>query len=176
MKFIKWALGGLLALVALLAVGGMFLPGTFKVTRSVVVGAAADKVYPLIAEPRRWKDWSVWNRRDPGMTITYAGPESGVGAMWEWKSKSEGDGRMTFTAAEPGRRAAFDLFFPDFGTTSRGELLLTPEGSGTRITWTMNGDMGKNPLFHWMALMMDGMVGKDFEAGLANLKTLAEKT
>lgn len=176
MKFIKWALGGLLALVALLAVGGMFLPGTFKVTRSAVVGAAADKVYPLIAEPRRWKDWSVWNRRDPGMTITYSGPESGVGAMWEWKSKSEGDGRMTFTAAEPGRRAAFDLFFPDFGTTSRGELLLTPEGSGTRITWTMNGDMGKNPLLHWMALMMDGMVGKDFEAGLSNLKTLAEKT
>jgi hypothetical protein len=26
-----------------------------------------------------------------------------------------------------------------------------------------------------MALFMDGMVGKDFEAGLANLKRLAEK-
>lgn len=176
MKFLKWAIGGLLALVALLAVGGMFLPGTFKVTRSTVVAAPADRIYPLIAEPRRWKDWSVWNRRDPGMVITYSGPESGVGAVWEWKSKSEGDGRMTFTAGEPGKRAAFDLFFPDFGTTSKGELLLTPEGSGTRVTWTMNGDMGKNPLFHWMALMMDGMVGKDFDAGLANLKTLAEKT
>ena len=176
MKFLKWAVGGVLALVALLALIGMFLPGTFKVTRSTLVAAPADKIYPLVAEPKRWKDWSVWNRRDPNMAITYSGPESGPGAVWEWKSKSEGDGRMTFTAAEPGKRAAFELFFPDFGTTSKGELLLTPEGSGTRVTWTMNGDMGKNPLFHWMALMMDGMVGKDFDAGLANLKALAEKT
>jgi hypothetical protein len=30
-------------------------------------------------------------------------------------------------------------------------------------------------LFHWMALVADGMVGKDFEAGLAGLKTVAEK-
>jgi len=176
MKFLKWVIGGLLGLVAVMAVIGMFLPGTFKVTRSTVVAAPAEKIYPLIAEPKRWKDWSVWNQRDPAMTITYSGPESGVGAVWEWKSQSEGDGRMTFTAADPGKRAEFDLFFPDFGTTSKGQLLLTPEGSGTRVTWTMNGDMGKNPLFHWMALMMDGMVGKDFDAGLANLKALAEKT
>ena len=176
MRILKWVVGGVLALVALLALGGMFLPGTFKVTRSVVVAAPADKIYGLVAEARRWKDWSAWNQRDPAMTINYSGPASGVGAVWEWKSKSEGDGRMTFTAAEPGKQVAFDLFFPDFGTTSRGELQLTPEGSGTRVTWVMNGDMGRNPLFHWMALFMDGMVGKDFEGGLANLKAVAEKT
>lgn len=176
MKFFKWAVGGVLGLVALLALGGLFLSGSFQVSRSTLVAAPAERIYPLVAEPRRWKDWSVWNQRDPAMAISYSGPPSGVGAVWEWKSKSEGDGRMTFTAAEPGRRAAFELFFPDFGTTSRGELLLTPEGSGTRVTWNMNGEMGRNPLMRWMGLMMDGMVGKDFEAGLANLKKLAEKT
>ena len=35
--------------------------------------------------------------------------------------------------------------------------------------------MGKNPLMHWMALFMDGMIGKDFDGGLANMKALAEK-
>ena len=35
-------------------------------------------------------------------------------------SKTEGDGKMTFTAAEPGKLVAFDLYFPDFGTTSKG--------------------------------------------------------
>ena len=53
-------------------------------------------------------------------------------------------------------------------------LLLAPEGSGTRVTWTMNGDMGRNPLYHWFALAADSMVGKDFEAGLANLKAATE--
>jgi hypothetical protein len=36
--------------------------------------------------------------------------------------------------------------------------------------------MGSNILFRWMTLFVDGMVGKDFEGGLANLKALAEKT
>ena len=35
--------------------------------------------------------------------------------------------------------------------------------------------MGKNPLFHWLALFADGMVGPDFEAGLARLKQVAER-
>jgi hypothetical protein len=39
----------------------------------------------------------------------------------------------------------------------------------------MNGDMGTNPIYHWFALGADGMVGKDFEEGLAGLKALAEK-
>jgi uncharacterized protein YndB with AHSA1/START domain len=175
MKLLKWVLGVVMVLAAVLVGGGALLPGTFTVTRLVVVAAPAEKVYPMIASPRRWKEWSVWNRRDPAMEITYSGPESGSGAAWSWKSPSEGDGRMTFTAAEPGRRVAYELFFPDFGTTSGGELLLKPVGANTEVTWVMNGNMGRNPLLRWMALAMDGMVGKDFEAGLANLKALAEK-
>ena len=174
MTILKWVLGIVIGLVAVLLAGGLLLPSTFTVQRSATINAAPDKVYELVADPKRWNDWGEWSRRDRAMTITYSGPASGPGAVWEWKSKSQGDGRMTFTAAEPGKRVAFDLFFPDFGTTSRGELNFAAEGTGTRVTWTMNGDMGKNPIFHWMALMMDGMVGKDFDAGLANLGKLAE--
>ena len=46
------------------------------------------------------------DERDPAMNVTYSGPPSGPGAAWAWKSASEGDGSMTFTAAEPGRRVA----------------------------------------------------------------------
>lgn len=175
MKIVKWILGLVAVLAVLLLGGGLLLPSTFTVQRSATLGAPPQKVYEAVADPRRWNEWGEWNRRDRQMQITYFGPPSGAGAGWEWKSKSQGDGRMTFTAAEPGQRVAFDLFFPDFGTTSKGELRFAPEGSGTKVTWTMNGDMGKNPLFHWMALFMDGMVGKDFEAGLANLKGVVEK-
>ena len=128
--------------------------------RSTVINAPADKVYALVADPRGWTQWSAWNKRDPAMQITYSGPPSGA---------------MSFTAAEPGRRVAFDLHFPDFGTTSKGELRFVPQAGSAQVTWTMNGDMGSNPLFHWMALMADSMVGKDFEAGLAGLRKAAEK-
>ena len=175
MKLLKIAVLVLLALLALLYGGGMLLSPKFSVSRSVQVAAPAERIYPLIASPRQWKAWSVWNQRDPAMAIDYSGPESGVGAVWAWKSRSEGDGRMSFTAAEPPHRIAYDLYFPDFGTTSTGELRLAPNGSGTTVTWTMDGDMGKNPLFRWIALFADRMVGGDFEAGLAHLKSVAEK-
>lgn len=175
LKVLKWLVIILVALVLLLLAGGYALSPKFTAARSTTVNAPADKVYGLIADPREWKRWSVWNQRDPAMAISYSGPASGAGAAWEWKSKSQGDGKMTFTAAEPGKRVAFELFFPDFGTTSMGTLDLAPVGGGTRVTWTMNGDMGSNPLYRWMALFMDRMVGPDFEAGLANLKALAEK-
>lgn len=174
MRIVKWILGIVLALALLLWLGGYALNPAFKVTRSVRIAAPADKVYALVADPRQWRNWTVWNRRDPKMAIEYFGPPTGTGAGWAWKSASEGDGRMTFTAAEPDRRVAFDLFFPDFGTTSSGELAFMPDGSGTLASWTMNGNMGSNPLLRWMALFADGMVGKDFEGGLANLKALAE--
>ncbi len=60
--------------------------------------------------------------------------------------------------------------------TSRGQLLLAPDGNGTRVTWTNEGDMGGNPVNRYFGLMMDRLVGPDFEAGLANLKGLAEKS
>ena len=171
----KWTAVIVVLLSVGLVVGGMMLPPTFQVSRSVTVNAPPDKLYALVADPRAWAQWSVWNQRDPAMKIEYSGPQSGVGATWAWQSASEGDGKMSFTVAEPGKRVGFDLYFPDFGTTSKGELVFTPEGNGTRITWTMNGDMGSNPLYRWIALFGDRMVGPDFEAGLANLKAVAEK-
>jgi uncharacterized protein YndB with AHSA1/START domain len=175
LKVLKWLAIVLVGLVAVLFVGGYALSPEFRAVRSTVVNAPPDKVYALLADPREWKRWTVWNQRDPSMAVTYSGPASGAGAGWAWQSKSEGDGKMTFTAAEPGKRIGYELFFPDFGTTSTGALELAPEGNGTKVTWSMNGNMGSNPLFRWIALFGDKMVGPDFEAGLANLKALAEK-
>lgn len=175
MRIVKWLLGIVVVLAVVLVAGGYALSSKFHVARSVKVEAPPEKVYALVADPREWKRWSVWNQRDPAMQIAYSGPASGPGAKWEWKSTSQGDGAMTFTRADPGKTLGYDLYFPDFGTTSTGEWRFAPDGTGTRVTWTMDGDMGPNPLFHWMALMGDRMVGSDFEAGLANLKALAER-
>lgn len=109
------------------------------------------------------------------MQITYSGPERGQGAGWAWQSKSEGSGSMKFTRAEAPKSIEYKLSFPEFGMTSRGKLELAPAGSGTKISWSNEGDLGNNPINRYFGLMMHSWVGKDFEAGLANLKTLAEK-
>jgi uncharacterized protein YndB with AHSA1/START domain len=175
MAALKWLLIVVLVLAALLFGGAMLLPGSFTVVRSVEVAAPADKIWALLQDPREWKRWTVWNQRDPAMQITYSGPPSGVGAGWAWKSASEGGGEMKFTAAEPNRRLAYDLRFPDWEGTSTGTLLLEPGPAGTRVVWTMNGDLGNSLIGRWFGLFADRMIGPDFDAGLARLKAEAQR-
>lgn len=174
MKGLKWILVGLGALLLLFAAVGLALPSQFRVERSVTIAAPAEKVYLLIASPAEWKRWSVWNQRDPKMQMEYSGPSAGVGARWSWRSETEGNGAMEFTEAVAGERLAYRLSFPDMGMQSTGQLRIEPAGNGVRVSWSNEGQMNANPVNRWFGLFMDRLVGPDFEAGLNNLKRLAE--
>jgi hypothetical protein len=55
------------------------------------------------------------------------------------------------------------------------DFTLEPAGGGTRVTWAMEGQnlfVGK---IIGVFVDMDRMIGDQYELGLANLKTLAEK-
>lgn len=165
---------GLVLLVAVLAIIGFFLPGKFKVERSITIAAPAEKIYPMISETRKWPTWTVWNERDPNMKIDYAGPLSGVGAKWAWQSKSEGNGSMEFTSADASKGIEYKLTFADFGMVSSGVLNMVSDKAGTKVTWTNEGEFGGNPFMRYFGLAMDSMVGKDFDAGLVKLKRIVE--
>jgi hypothetical protein len=66
-------------------------------------------------------------------------------------------------------------FLRPFEAHNIAEFTLEPAGRSTLVTWVMTGPnlfIGKvMSLF----ISMDRMIGKDFESGLANLKTLAER-
>ncbi|MBV8380006.1 MAG: SRPBCC family protein [Paucibacter sp.] len=174
MKFVKGLLIAVVLLAAVLYGGAFLLPTTCLIERSQQMAAPPDKVYALIAAPKAWKRWSVWPRRDPAMQIDYSGPESGAGAGWTWKSKTEGDGSMVFTQATPPGLINYDLSFPGFGT-SHGDFKIIPADGGSVVTWTMTMDMsGASPIWRWMGLFANKLFGKDFESGLAELKNAAE--
>jgi len=175
-KIIQWVLAVVGALALLVVAVGFFLPSAFEVKRAIDIKAPAAKVYDMVADPRVWSKWSVWTRRDPNMDITYAGPPFGQGARWSWKSRSEGTGSMEFVRVEPNKRIDYTLAFPDFGMKSAGTFTFEDQAGATHVTWTNAGDVGGNPLKHYLAVMMDRIVGPDFEGGLANLKTTAESS
>jgi hypothetical protein len=52
---------------------------------------------------------------------------------------------------------------------------LAPKGDATEVTWTMNGPSPYITKLIQVFCDMDGMIGKQFEAGLADLKAVAEK-
>jgi hypothetical protein len=172
--FIRIASGLVLAVIVLV-LAGFLVPAGYTVQRSIVIAAPVERIYPLIATPKRWREWSMWNRRDPAMSMTWFGPDAGAGAGWTWDSRSEGKGKMTLLTGDPAHGMTYELFFPDYDISSTGELRLDALADGsTQVTWNNIGHVGWNPLMHYMALAMDRMVGPDFEAGLANLKAIAE--
>jgi uncharacterized protein YndB with AHSA1/START domain len=173
-KFLQWALAVIGGIVLLIVLGGLLLPSTFLVERSIEINAPARTIYDYVVEPKQWTKWSVWTQRDPDMRITYSGPPFGMGAKWSWVSKTEGTGNMQFTRVEPDKRVEYVLAFPDYGMRSNGSLSIEPAGTRMKVTWIATGDVGPNPLKRYLAVMMDRMVGPDFEAGLANLKAVAE--
>jgi uncharacterized protein YndB with AHSA1/START domain len=175
MHILKWLLGSILSLVILILAVAMMLPNEYAVTRTVNINAPADKIYALVVDPREWKKWSVWNQRDPAMQMTFSGPATGAGAAWDWQSKSEGNGGMKFTSAVANQKIGYEMHFEGMGKPSSGALLFETHAGGTHITWSMHGTSEGNLMMKLFAPFMDKMVGPDFEAGLNNLKKIAEK-
>jgi hypothetical protein len=48
-------------------------------------------------------------------------------------------------------------------------------GAGTRVTWAFDTQLGLNPLMRWSGLVLDSMVGRDFEAGLDRMAALVTR-
>jgi hypothetical protein len=167
--------GALVAVWVVLLVVGFVLPGHFRVERSVGVAAKPARIFPLVGDLRAWSRWGVWFARDPQMKIAYSPVTSEVGSWSQWASKSQGDGKMTVSRIRPGEDFEYRMEFPDMGMVSLGTVSLAPVPDGsTRVTMTMEGDLGHSPVSRWFGLFMDRLVGPDFDAGLANLKGLAE--
>ncbi len=167
--------GALVALWLVLLLVGLVLPGHYRVERSAVVAARPAAIYPLVGDLRAWSRWGVWFSRDPAMQISYSPVTNEVGSWSQWKSKSQGDGKMTIAVLRPGEDFEYRMDFPDMGMVSRGGMALSPGADGTtRVTMSMEGDLGRSPVNRWFGLFMDKLIGPDFEAGLANLKGLSE--
>lgn len=174
MKTFLRILAGLAVLVLLAVLVAFFLPRQYRVERSVVVQAPGEKVFAQIGDLRAWKNWTAWHERDPQMKLSYSDQSAGKGAWSAWESKTEGNGKMTFTAHEPPQRVVYTLEFPDMNMVSNGRVELQPAEPGVRVRWVSEGDLGMNPVNRWFGLCLDWMIGPDFEQGLAKLKRVAE--
>jgi len=170
------AVGVLVAVAAILILAAT-KPDSFRIERSVTIQASAERIFPLINDFHNWSEWAPQDREDPSIKRTYSGPASGVGAASEWTSSGKaGSGKMSITESVPPSRAVIDVHFvKPFAAHNVNVFTLEPEGTATKVTWTMEGTN-----LYFMKLMsvfssIDRMMGGHFESGLRNLKAAAEK-
>jgi Polyketide cyclase / dehydrase and lipid transport len=169
-------------LVVVVLVAGVLVlaamrPNDFAVQRSVSIQAPAAKIYPLINDFRQWPMWSPWEKLDPAMKRSLSGASSGPGAVYAWDGSSKvGAGRMEIMESTEPAKVAIQLdFLKPFEAHNIAEFTLVPKGGATEVTWTMRGPATFITKLMGVFVSMDSMIGKDFEAGLANLKATAEK-
>jgi hypothetical protein len=153
-------------------------PNSYRVERAATIPAPAGQVFGLLNDFHRWDAWSPWEHLDPAMKRTHSGAASGVGAVYEWDgNKKAGMGRMEITGSAPHSRITIKLdFLKPFESHNTTVFVLAAEGSATRVTWTMEGPSNFMTKLMGIFVSMDKMIGKDFEAGLANLTRVAAQS
>jgi effector-binding domain-containing protein len=171
---LKKILAAIVVVLVLAAVVGVLLPRHAHVTRSITINRPASLVYATINSFQLFPKWSPWQDLDPNMHQSAEGPREGVGAKLVWSGNDKvGSGTQLITASTLDSSVASDLDFSGMGI-SKSLMTLTPDSAMTRVTWTLDIDMGANPIGHYVGLTMDRMIGNDFAAGLGKLKTLLE--
>ena len=172
----------IIAIVVAVAIAGVLIfaatrPDTFRVERASSIKAPPDKVFALINDFKRWDAWSPWERKDPAMKRTFGATTAGKGATYAWDgNKDVGQGSMEIVeSVTPGKVALKLDFVKPFEAHNRVVFTLESKGDATNVTWAMEGPTPYLAKIIQVFISMDSMVGKDFEAGLANLKATAEK-
>src|SRR6267378_921377 len=155
----------------------MTKPDSFNVQRTTKIKAPPGKIFPLIDDFNNWGSWSPWEKVDPAMKRTHGGAASGRGAVYEWDGNSKvGKGRMEITDAASPSKVTIKLdFLKPIEGHNIAEFTLEPQGDSTSVTWAMRGPSPFISKVFQVFISMDGMLGKEFETGLANMKSAAEK-
>jgi hypothetical protein len=153
-------------------------PDTFRVQRSASIRAPADKIHPLISDMRRFNSWNPFNKKDPNVKGTYRGPSSGPGAGYDFEgNKDVGKGSIQIVEPVTPTRVSMKLdMIEPFEGHNRVEFTLAPRGDSTEVTWAIHGPSPFMAKLMGIFFDMDRMIGRDFEAGLADLKAAAERT
>ena len=172
MKILKYILAGLFAIAGLLLIVSAFLPAKVNVLRSTTINAPGASVFEEVNNFKNWDKWSPWKAIDPEMEQTFSENSEGVGAWSSWISK-EGNGKQTIVESRANEFIRTQLEFEGWDSEDFSDFNFKDSAESTIVSWSFEG--GEMPFyFRLMGIMMTGMIEKEYDNGLANLKILCE--
>jgi len=171
----------IVAVLLVLSIAGVLViaatrPDTFEVRRTVIVSATPERIFPLINDLHAFNTWNPYEKKDPGINGRYGGAPSGKGATYAFQGdKHVGSGRIEIVESKPASKVTMLLrMFEPFEVSNVVEFMLEPHGESTDVTWAMRGRVPYVAKIVHVFVDVDSMVGRDFEAGLTELKSISE--
>ena len=172
----------IIAVIVVVAVGSVLIaastrPDNFRVQRSASIKASPEKIFPYINDLKAFNAWNPFNRKDPNIKGSYSGAASGPGAAYAFEGNGEvGRGRIEITDSRPASEVRMNLhMLSPMEGHNVVEFALHLKGDSTSVTWAIQGPMPYISKVLSLFCDMDAMIGKEFENGLAELKTIAER-
>ena len=151
-------------------------PDSFALQRQININALPADIFPWINNLKNMNQWNPWSTQDAKSVIQYEGPEEGPGAVYTWAGGKMGQGKFQIVDTNsPTQIICRLLMIKPMAADNVVTFNLTSSNGPTTVVWSMSGKNGFiNKLMH-IVMNMDKMVGRDFDRGLANLKSLVEQ-
>jgi len=174
-KFLKIISVIVAIIIAYCVIAMLFVDSKCHNEQSIVINAPKEKVWQNVNSMKAFNAWNPWMKMDPNLTVTYKGRPGEVGDGYHWKGNDDvGEGEQEITAIVPNEKVATKMhFIKPMDDNATSDLLLASEGSGTKVTWTIDYEI--ETLFKPMKPLMTWQMNKSFSEGLGKLKALSEK-
>lgn len=167
-----------LLLVAVIAVSVM--SPSAHMERSIIVNAPPAAVFQQLASFENFNKWSPWTKMDPQAKQVIEGPEVGVGAKMSWDGPETGKGSQWTVEYEENKRVKNAMAFDGMDGQIFAEFVLEEVPEGTKVIWSYDSDVSKTGYGNasmtkfFNAFVLESMLGKQYEEGLASLKQIVE--
>ena len=173
MKILRRILLFLLCIILFAAATGLLLPRKVSVERSLFIQARPYRIFTWINALDKWKLWSPLLQSETNMQLSHIGPKTGTGSSLKWYSqdKNIGSGTLTIISSVSYDSIRVIIDFNNHGK-SAAFFRLKESGIKTKVSWSIESDLGMNPLSRWIGLFSDRLIGPDLEKGLSELDLL----
>ncbi|REC63050.1 hypothetical protein DRF65_07425 [Chryseobacterium pennae] len=174
MKTLLKLIGIIILLVIVYAVVAMLaFSKDYHYEKSIVINAPKEKVWQYAGSLKGYNMWDPFSKEIKNVKITYSGEGNKMGDSYHWKG-DDSEGEQSIIETVPNEKLATQLhFIKPFEGNAKSNIVLAPEGNGTKVTWMIDNEL--NAMMKIMKPMMDGNMDKMFGQGLDDLKKLSEK-
>lgn len=177
MKIIRNIVLVIAAMVVLALIVALFVSKEYTVKREITIRKPSQEVFDYVKYVKNQEQYSKWVMMDPNMKKNYEGTDGQVGFVYAWESEDGGvgQGEEEIKRIEEGKKLDLEIrFIKPFEGLAHTEMTTEALSPGeTRVAWGMTGE-SKYPM-NLMNLFIDGVLGKDLEQSLNNLKGVLEK-
>jgi len=167
----------LILLILLFLVIPLFISKQYQVEKQVLIQRSNLSVFDFLKLLGNQIYYNKWVMMDPDVKRTSTGVDGTVGfiSYWDSQVKNVGKGEQEISRIEAGTNiestVRFEKPFKNTTRVSMTTISVTP--GQTRVIWKMAGQ-NKYPM-NLMNLIVPGMLGRDMEESLGNLKNILER-